>query len=445
MCSIQKRIFIHSKGLQILDKITIFNHMFALVDCNNFYVSCERVFQPKLENSPVVILSNNDGCVISRSNEAKNLGIPMGAPAFKYLNLFKKKQVNVFSSNYPLYGDMSQRIMKILSMHTPNIEIYSIDEAFLDFRGFKYCNLEKEALLLKQKIKRWTGIPVSIGIAPTKALAKIANKIGKKYVPKTRGVYLIKSEKQILNALKWTKVEDIWGIGRQYKKLLLKKGVATANDFCKLSDQWVKKNMSILGLRLKEDLKGYSCIGLDEKNPDKKSISTTRSFKEVIKKYWELEERVVTYASICSQKLRRQNSNCKAIIIFIRTSSHLPANEQYYNSSLINLPNPTNSAITIAKYANMGLRRIFKKNINYKKAGVILTELTPSDSKQLNLFQNTGNTHGDLMKIIDKIHLKFGKSLLKLGNQDLNQTWKMRQEYLSSRYTTDVKEIIKVK
>jgi DNA polymerase V len=419
--------------------------MFALVDCNNFYVSCERVFQPKLENSPVVILSNNDGCVISRSNEAKNLGIPMGAPAFKYLNLFKKKQVNVFSSNYPLYGDMSQRIMKILSMHTPNIEIYSIDEAFLDFRGFKYCNLEKEALLLKQKIKRWTGIPVSIGIAPTKALAKIANKIGKKYVPKTRGVYLIKSEKQILNALKWTKVEDIWGIGRQYKKLLLKKGVATANDFCKLSDQWVKKNMSILGLRLKEDLKGYSCIGLDEKNPDKKSISTTRSFKEVIKKYWELEERVVTYASICSQKLRRQNSNCKAIIIFIRTSSHLPANEQYYNSSLINLPNPTNSAITIAKYANMGLRRIFKKNINYKKAGVILTELTPSDSKQLNLFQNTGNTHGDLMKIIDKIHLKFGKSLLKLGNQDLNQTWKMRQEYLSSRYTTDVKEIIKVK
>ena len=419
--------------------------MFALVDCNNFYVSCERVFQPKLENSPVVILSNNDGCVISRSNEAKALGIPMGAPAFKYLNVFKKEQVNVFSSNYPLYGDMSQRIMKILSMHTPNIEIYSIDEAFLDFRGFKYYDLEKEALLLKEKIKRWTGVPVSIGIAPTKALAKIANKIAKKYIHKTRGVYLIKSEKQILNALKWTKVEDVWGIGRQYKKLLLKNGVITANDFCKLSDQWVKKNMSILGLRLKEDLKGHSCIGLDEENPDKKSIATTRSFKEVIKKYWELEERIVTYASLCSQKLRRQNSNCKTIIIFIRTSSHLPGNEQYYNSSLINLPNPTNSAITIAKYSNIGLRRIFKKNIHYKKAGVILTELTPSDSKQLNLFQNTGNTHGDLMKTIDKIHLRFGESLLKLGNQDLNQTWKMRQEYLSSRYTTDIKEIIKVK
>ena len=230
--------------------------MFALVDCNNFYVSCERVFQPRLENSPVVILSNNDGCVISRSNEAKTLGIPMGAPAFKYLNIFKKEKVNVFSSNYPLYGDMSQRIMKILSMHTPNIEIYSIDEAFLDFRGFKYCDLEKEAFLLKQKIKRWTGIPVSIGIAPTKALAKIANKIAKKYVHKTKGVYLIKSEKQISNALKWTKVEDIWGVGRQYKKLLIKNGVTTANDFCKLPDQWVKKNMSILGLRLKKDLKG---------------------------------------------------------------------------------------------------------------------------------------------------------------------------------------------
>ena len=215
--------------------------MFALVDCNNFYVSCERVFQPRLENSPVVILSNNDGCVISRSNEAKTLDIPMGAPAFKYLNIFKKEKVNVFSSNYPLYGDMSQRIMKILSMHTPNIEIYSIDEAFLDFRGFKYCDLEKEAFFLKQKIKRWTGIPVSIGIAPTKALAKIANKIAKKYVHKTKGVYLIKSEKQISNALKWTKVEDIWGVGRQYKKLLIKNGITTANDFCKLPDQWVKK------------------------------------------------------------------------------------------------------------------------------------------------------------------------------------------------------------
>ena len=419
--------------------------MFALVDCNNFYVSCERVFQPRLENSSVVILSNNDGCVISRSNEAKTLGIPMGAPAFKYLNIFKKEKVSVFSSNYPLYGDMSQRIMKILSMHTPNIEIYSIDEAFLDFRGFKYCNLEKEGLLLKRKIKRWTGIPVSIGIAPTKALAKIANKIAKKYVHKTKGVYLIKSEKQISNALKWTKVEDIWGVGKQYKKLLVKNGITTAYDFCKLPDQWVKKNMSILGLRLKKDLKGCSCIGLDEENPDKKSIATTRSFKEVIKKYWELEERVVTYASICSQKLRCQNSNCKTIIVFIRTSSHLPIDQQYYNSSLINLPNPTNSAITIAKYANMGLKRIFKKNINYKKAGVILTDLTPSNSKQLNLFQNTGNTHGDLMKTMDKIHLRFGENLLKLGNQDLDQTWKMRQEYLSSRYTTDIKEIIKVK
>ena len=247
---------------------------------------------------------------------------------------------------------------------------------------------------MKQKIKRWTGIPVSIGIAPTKALAKIANKIAKKYVHKTKGVYLIKSEKQISNALKWTKVEDIWGVGRQYKKLLIKNGITTANDFCKLPDQWVKKNMSILGLRLKKDLKGFSCIGLDEENPDKKSIATTRSFKEVIKKYWELEERIVTYASICSQKLRYQNSNCKSIMVFIRTSSHLPINQQYYNSSLVNLPNPTNSAITIAKYANMGLKRIFKKNINYKKAGVILTDLTPSDSKQLNLFQNTGNTHG---------------------------------------------------
>tara|TARA_B100000767_G_scaffold3849_1_gene3654 strand:+ start:5715 stop:6995 length:1281 start_codon:yes stop_codon:yes gene_type:complete len=419
--------------------------MFALVDCNNFYASCERVFQPQWEGNPIVILSNNDGCVIARSNEAKALGVPMGAPAFKYKDEFKRKNIKIFSSNYPLYGDMSSRVMQILEGYTPNSEIYSIDEAFLKFDGFDYFDLESTGHTMKKQIRKWTGIPVSVGFAPTKALAKIANKIAKKFNSKTQGVYMINTNEKKIKALKWTSVGDIWGIGRQHSKKLEIKGIRTAYDFTNLSDSWINKNMSVLELRLKKDLLGLSYIKLEEYVPSKKSITTTRSFKNNLSKFHELEERVSTYANSCSEKLRKQENACSAVLVFIRSNSHQKNKEQYRNSCVITLPYATDSSIIISKHAVAGLKGIFRNGIDYKKAGVLLLGLVPSKERQLNLFQPNINKHDPLMKAIDKIHLRFGPHQIKLGNQDLKSTWNMRQEHLSKKYTTELKDIITVK
>ena len=254
--------------------------MFALVDCNNFYASCERVFNPKLDKESIVILSNNDGCVISRSNEAKALGVPMGAPAFKYDPFFKKNKVHVFSSNFPLYGDMSSRVMNILSSYSPNIEVYSIDEAFLELKGFENYNLEEYGKEIREKILKWTGIPVSIGFAPTKALAKVANRISKKFDKKTNGVYVINSREEREKALKWLKIEDVWGIGYKHATRLKSYKINKAYDFIKLPDDWVRKQMSIVGLRLKKELEGESVLSLGESRSPKKAIATTRSFEK---------------------------------------------------------------------------------------------------------------------------------------------------------------------
>ncbi|MEK9612930.1 MAG: Y-family DNA polymerase [Flavobacteriaceae bacterium] len=262
--------------------------MFALVDCNNFYASCERVFQPQWEGKPVVILSNNDGCVIARSNEAKALGIPMGAPAFQYKSLFQQKKVKVFSSNYPLYGDMSSRVMRILEQYTPNVEVYSIDEAFLQFKGFDLFDLEQEGHRMRKQVRQWTGIPVSVGMAPSKALAKIANKIAKKFTEKTKGVYCIDTEEKRIKALKWTSIGDVWGIGRKHCKRLKAIGVDNAWKFTLLPDDWVRKHMSILGLRLKKDLQGLPSIQQEEITPHKKGIATTRSYEGTLSLYSDL-------------------------------------------------------------------------------------------------------------------------------------------------------------
>ena len=252
--------------------------MFALVDCNNFYASCERVFQPQLNLKPVAILSNNDGCVISRSDEAKALGLPMGAPAFKYDAFFKANNIHVFSSNYPLYGDMSSRVMKILEQFTPDVEVYSIDEAFLQFKGFENYDFNSYGNDIRLRILKWTGIPTCVGIAPTKALSKVANKIARKFPKQTKGVYVIDSEEKRIKALKWLKIEDVWGIGYRLQKQLKAKQCHTAFDFTQLSDEWVKSNFSITEWRLKKDLEGISKIPLEYREP-KRSIATTRSFE----------------------------------------------------------------------------------------------------------------------------------------------------------------------
>ena len=419
--------------------------MFALVDCNNFYASCERVFNPKLIGKPIAILSNNDGCVISRSNEAKALGIPMGAPAFKYDSVFKKHNVHVFSSNFPLYGDMSSRVMSILSSYTPNIEIYSIDEAFLEFRGFDNYNLEEYGKEMQNKILKWTGIPVSVGFAPTKALAKVANRISKKFNKKTNGVYAIDSKEKREKALKWLKIEDVWGIGFKHSERLKSYNINRAYDFIKLPDKWVRNQMSVVGLRLKKELEGQSVLSLEEHRSPKKAIATTRSFEKNLTKFEDLKERVSTFSILCSEKLRIQKSSCNSIYVFVKSNKHQKGKLQYRNGTVITLPFASNSNITISKYATQGLKKIYKNGIEYKKAGVIVMGLIPTSSNQLNLFEKENPRYKALMKTIDFITKKEGTNKIKLASQDLKRIWKMKQTRLSSRYTTELNEIISLK
>ena len=419
--------------------------MFALVDCNNFYASCERVFNPKLNKKPIVILSNNDGCVISRSNEAKALGIPMGAPAFKYNPLFKKNKVHVFSSNFPLYGDMSSRVMSILSTYTPNIEIYSIDEAFLELKVFENYDLEEYGKEIRKKILKWTGIPVSVGIAQTKALAKVANRISKKFDKKTKGVYVISSEEKRIKALKWLKIEDVWGIGYKHSERLKNHNINKAYDFIKLPDNWVRKQMSVVGLRLKKELEGESVLSLEENRSPKKAIATTRSFEKNLTCFEDLKERISTFSICCSEKLRSQKSSCNSIYVFIKSNRNQKNKSQYQNGLVMTLPYGSNSSITISKYAVEGLRKIYKKGIEYKKAGVIVLGLIPNRRLQLNIFEKENPKHEVLMKTLDFITKKEGPNKIKLASQDLKRVWKMKQTKLSSRYTTELNEIISLK
>jgi len=419
--------------------------MFALIDCNNFYVSCERVFDPSLNQKPVVVLSNNDGCAISRSNEAKKLGIPMGAPAFKYEKVFKEHDVKIFSSNFPLYGDMSSRVMNILSSYTPNIEIYSIDEAFLEFKGFQEYDLEVYCKEIQKKVLKWTGIPISIGIAPTKALAKVANRISKKFPKKTKGVYMLKSKQKRIKALKWIEVENVWGIGFRHARRLKNLNVNNAYDFISLPDHWVRKQMSVVGLRLKKELEGESVLCLEENRSPKKAIATTRSFEGTITDFEKIKERVSTFAVCCAEKLRLQKSTCNAVYIFLRSNKFQKRKPQYRNGILMTIPFQTNSNMVISKYATEGLKKIFKKGVNYKKSGVIVMGIGSNKNYQINLFENENPKHKKLMKTIDYIQKKNGQSKIKLGSQDLKKRWKMKQERLSCLYTTKINDIIKVK
>ncbi|AOW20929.1 Y-family DNA polymerase [Urechidicola croceus] len=419
--------------------------MFALVDCNNFYASCERAFKPQLRNKPIAILSNNDGCVISRSDEAKAIGLPMGAPAFKYKAFFNEHGVSVFSSNYPLYGDMSSRVMSILGQFTPDVEIYSIDEAFLQFKGYENYNMQAYGEEMQKRILKWTGIPTSVGIAPTKALAKVANKIARKFPKETNNVFIISTDEQRIKALKWTKIESVWGIGRQLSKRLKSQRIKTAYDFSKLNDEWVRKNFSITELNLKKDLEGKPTLKLEDTSGAKKSIATTRSFEYTFSYIEDIKERVSTFATSCAEKLRRQKSSCHVIIVILRSDRHKKDTEQYKKSVYVTLPYPTDSTLIISKTAVNAVTSIFKEGIKYKRAGVIITGLVPTNNHQLNLFEHQNPKHSPLMKTIDNLNLKLGDYKIKLANQDLKRTWKMRQEHLSPRYTTHIDELLIVK
>lgn len=418
--------------------------MFALIDCNNFYASCERVFRPDLNGKPIVVLSNNDGCVIARSNEAKAIGIPMGAPAFEYEKLFQQHQVHIFSANFALYGDMSNRVMTIISDYAHDIEIYSIDECFLKINDHQLFNLQKHGEDIRKKVTKWTGIPISIGIAPTKSLAKVANKIAKKYPEKTNSTYIIDNEEKRIKALKWLKIQDVWGIGRQHTKRLLAKNVFTAYDFTQMQDNWIQRNMTIVGVRLKHDLQGIPTLDLDEVQP-KKNIATTRSFETNYTEFDQLAERISTFASSCAEKLRKQKSCCNSLMVFIHTNAHRQDLPQYSRNIVVKLPFPTNSTIELAQFAHKALKKIFKQGFHYKKAGVIVQDFTPEDQVQMSLFENRNERHIPLMKAVDKLNTLYGQQKIRLASQDQKRVWKMRQEKLSPRYTTNLNDIITIK
>ncbi len=419
--------------------------MFALVDGNNFYVSCERVFNPKLHGKPVVVLSNNDGCVISRSNEAKSLGIKMGEPAFQLENLFKKHDVKIYSANFPLYGDMSQRMHDTLRTFSEEMEIYSIDEAFLSFPDLdnpqEYVELGEK---IKKTIRRNLGLPVGIGIAKTRTLAKVANHLAKK-IQKYDNVCALYSQEEINKALKLTPVEDIWGVGRRFAAMLKSYGIATAHDFVGLSEDWVKSKMTISGLKTLRELKGFNEINLDDLYVPKKSISTTRTFGRTTSDFDLLQTAVATFASNCAENLRKQNSVASFVTVFLRTNKHREDLPQYRNSQTLALPVATSDTFEIVKYANLALRKIFRPNFEYKRAGVFVTGIENKNSIQPNLFYDYDFRKSErIMRVLEKINARYGKNTLRVASVSPSETWRIRNNSLSPRYTTEWNEILKI-
>ena len=415
----------------------------ALIDCNSFYASCERVFNPKLLDKPVVVLSNNDGCIITRSTEAKTLGINMGEPYFKVKKIIEKNNVKVFSSNYALYGDMSQRVMEILLGFSPDVEIYSIDEAFLSLKGFKNYELLTYCKHIRKTIKQWTGIPVSIGVGSTKTLSKIANHLAKKDYA-YEGVCILKEKEKINEALQETAIEDVWGIGRSLSKFLKKYNVCNAKKFSLLDRGWVRKNMGVVGERIQLELHGVSCLGVELSPSPQKSCCVSRSFSRPIEKIKELKESIANYASRVAEKIREEDLMAQSMSVFVLTNYFSKKEKQYSNSIKLQLDYPTNDSKLIVKRAIEGIQRIYKKGYRYKKTGIILYELHSSSSVR-GLLDYDKSRSDSLMKSLDEINYRYGSSTLRLAAEGISNEWQMRREKVSTCYTTSFDQLMIVK
>ena len=414
----------------------------ALVDCNSFYVSCERLFNPKIRKKPVVVLSNNDGCIISRSNEAKALGIKMGEPYFKAKDIIIKNKVNVFSSNYSLYGDLSRRVMRTLKRFNVDIEIYSIDEAFLDMTNFSDKEVEEVGKEIRSTILQWTGIPTSIGIAQTKTLSKVANHIAKK---KKTGVTSLIGLENIDPILEKVEINDVWGVGRQLTKFYNKNGIYNAKQLKNKSNTWIKKNSNVLGSRTAMELRGVPCIDLEKTPSKRKSCVVSRSFGKRVEKLQEIKEAVANYSLNASEKIRSESLNAKSITIFIRTSPFQSRFGYYSNSKTIDFPIATDNSIEIVKAAIEGLESIFKNGYRYQKAGIILTGLSNSNEGE-NLFSSEKDKKiGNLMRSIDKTNYRYGRSTLSLASAGIQKKWNMRREYSSKIDTADFYSLPKIR
>jgi DNA polymerase V len=420
--------------------------MFALVDCNNFYVSCERVFNPSLTGKPVVVLSNNDGCFIARSDEAKALGLPMGGPAFKFRDILQKNRVRVFSANFPLYGDMSSWVMATIGDLAPEIEIYSIDEAFVDLGGFSRFGLEHHASRIRSTVRKHTGIPVSIGIGSTKTLAKAASRMAKKN-PGYEGVCMLSTRKEISDALTTLKVDDIWGIGRQWNRLLETRNIRTALDYSRTPASWIRKNLHIPGIRIQEELNGHSCLPLEQVRPPKQSICTSRSFGRTVISLDELQQAVATFAGTCARKLREEGSVASMLTVFICTSPFDEPHRKYRGTRTLAMPRPSRDTISVIRTAELALASIYREGFEYKKAGVIVSCLAPASSseREIALFTEEDTAGNDrekrLMEAMESINRRYGPAAVRIAAEN-DDAWKPNQAMKSAQYTTAWSDIL---
>ena len=426
--------------------------MKAIVDCNSFYCSCERLFRPDLDNKPVVVLSNNDGCIISRTDEAKKIGVGMAAPYYQNREIIEKNKVAVFSSNYNLYGDLSMRVMDTLRclVGEEQVEVYSVDEAFLDLSMIPEKNIQAACKEIKETVEKWTGIKVTVGAAPSKVLSKVANRLSKKEKIKSQGVMVLQSIHEIKNALERTMVDDIWGVGRQYAIKLHHLGIDDGWQLRNMPEDWARKNMGgVVGTRLIKELRGIPCIPIKEPLNTKKMIATTRMFGKPVFNLGEIKEAVATYTSRAAEKLRRQFYAAKSIQVFVVTNGYKKDNYEYNPQSryqYTNFPIATSNTAELLYHALPLVEKLYEPGLKYLKAGVILGKLVPDNSIQANLFMNdTQNNHRFLMEAVDNINFSHRDDIVKYVASGLKRNWKMRQELRSKRFTTRWNELYEIK
>lgn len=408
--------------------------VFALVDCNNFFVSCERVFRPDLWDKPVAVLSNNDACIVARSNEVKEMGVPMGAPLFKVKHLMKG-DVTLFSANFRLYGDFSQRVVRILTSMAPKIEVYSVDESFLEISSLPLDDYQEWAEELRACILQWTGIPVSVGVAPTKTLAKAASEYAKK-TPSSSGAFVV-TDSNREDLLRWLPVRDVWGVGRALAPKLSQRGVSTAFDLTQVSEVWAQQQMSIRGLRTVKELKGESCLPLESEAEPQQSIARTRSFGHNVRDYYQLEGAVATFAAQAAVKLRAQNEIATGVMVFARTPHSFEGGRG--SSTVVRLGQPTSDTGELITAALRGLQAIHDPDFAYRRAGVALIGLVSKEVWQLSLLQDSSglDKRTALMQSVDQLNAKYNTRLVRHGSEHLELTgWHSSHKLRSPAYTT---------
>ncbi|HPT50256.1 MAG TPA: Y-family DNA polymerase [Accumulibacter sp.] len=413
--------------------------VFALVDCNNFYASCEKLFDPKLASKPVVVLSNNDGCVVARSAEVKALGIPMGIPWFKIQKEAKQYGIVAFSSNYALYADMSNRVVEVLGQFTPNLEVYSIDESFLDLSGFNR-DLVEYGQEIRQRIQQWLGLAVCVGIAPSKTLAKLANHCAKKNLAGSGGVcdFTTMSESQLTQLFAGIDVGEVWGVGRKIEARLANMGITTVLQLREADPDLIRSKFSVVLERTVRELRGVTCLDLEEVAPDKQQIMCSRSFGQYVYDRDQLEEVLAFYVARAAEKLRKQASLAGALMVFIRTNPFNPKEPQYQRSMTIPLPEATADTRVLVMWALKGLKRIYSPGFAYQKAGVMLSELRPKAMAQVSLFADLEDDRGQrLMATLDVINQRWGRGTLRSAAEGMEKPWQMKRQRLSPSYTTD--------